>query len=132
MFAESPTLYWSGNSNQIYRSLVELHEQGLVTTETYQQANKPPRKVYTITPQGRDALKQWIQSTPEIPQLRSSFLVQLAWADLLAPAELDRLLAVYEDELRVQQLMLREQVDSLPAPDRTPREAYLWDMITEN
>lgn len=133
IFAESTTLYWSGNNNQIYRTLVELHEDGLVTIEVQPQENKPPRKIYTITGKGRDELRQWVLSAPELPQVRSSFLVQLTWADQLAPGELDALLAAYEEELYVKVLMLREQARRDPGmPARTQREAYLWDMINEN
>jgi DNA-binding PadR family transcriptional regulator len=133
LFADSPVLYWSGNNNQIYRTLIQLHEEKLVTTETQYQGSKPPRKIYTITEQGRAELRQWVCATPELPHLRSSFLVQLAWADQLDPGELDSLLARYEEELQTEWLMLRAREQRQPvAPRRTPREIYLWDMIAEN
>jgi DNA-binding PadR family transcriptional regulator len=132
-FAESDILYWSGNNNQIYRALVELHQDDWVTQEIQHQASGPSRKVYTITEKGLAELRQWLLSAPELPQLRNSFLVQLAWADQLEAHELDVLLAAYEDELRVKLLMLHEQNKRDRAtPHRTPREAYLWDMITQN
>ncbi len=133
LFAESVTLYWSGNNNQIYRTLVELHQEHLVTLEVQHQADRPSRKLYTITDKGQAELRQWVLSTPELPQLRNRFFVQLAWADQLDSAELDGLLATYEEELRVQLLMLRTQERrKTVSPDRTPREAYLWGMIMED
>ena len=133
LFAESAAMHWSGNSNQIYRALVELHQEGLVVREVQSQENLPARKEYTITPTGHDALRRWVQSTPDMPQLRNTFLVQLVWADLLTPAELDDLLAQYEEEMRVQVLMLREQAQrGHNAPARTPREMALWRAIDEN
>jgi DNA-binding PadR family transcriptional regulator len=33
VFEESSVMYWSGNNNQIYKSLVELLNEGLVTSE---------------------------------------------------------------------------------------------------
>ena len=135
-FADLPTLYWSGNSNQIYTALVDLHKRGLVTKEVQTQESLPARKVYSITPQGRDALRAWVLSTPDLPVLRNTFLVQLAWADLLSADELDTLLAAYEGELAIQVLMLREDAQRHRAngavPQRTAREAYLWDMISDN
>jgi PadR family transcriptional regulator, regulatory protein AphA len=131
-FEESLTLHWSGNNNQIYKALVELHDEGLVTLEVQQQADKPPRKIYTITDKGIGALKRWVLTAPELPQLRNTFLVQLAWADQLSAAELDALVAQYEDEVQVHLLMFREQKQrGKNAPQRTARETYLWGMISD-
>jgi PadR family transcriptional regulator AphA len=133
LFADSEFFYWSGNSNQIYRALVKLHGEGLVSREVEHQEAYPDRKVYTITGKGRVALRAWLGSTPELPELRHAFLVQLAWADLLPPEELDALLRAYEGRARAQLLICQEQqrrgeID----PARTPREAYLWRMVAEN
>ncbi|MBI5960912.1 MAG: PadR family transcriptional regulator, partial [Chloroflexi bacterium] len=130
MFAELPTLYWSGNNNQIYRTLVELHRNHLISLEVQPQADHPPRKVYTITPRGQADLRQWVMSAPEISQIRNTFLIQLAWADQLSALELDGLLAEYEGEVQVHVLMLRtQQHRNTIAPARTPREIFLWDAI---
>jgi PadR family transcriptional regulator AphA len=110
-FSASDIFHWSGNNNQIYRSLVELHDEQLVTVEVQYQESKPPRKIYTITEKGLAALRDWMLSTPELPQFRSALLVQLSWADALPPGDLDAMLARYEDELRVHVLMLREAAE---------------------
>lgn len=117
-FSDSEIFHWSGNNNQIYRTLVELHDEHLVTLEVHYQESKPPRKIYTITPQGRAALQQWMLSAPELPQFRSALLMQLTWADQVEPAALVKMLTDYEDEIRVHVLMLREQTrrsDAQPA-----------------
>jgi DNA-binding PadR family transcriptional regulator len=108
-FSDSWTLHWSGNNNQIYRTLVELHQQALVTKEIEYQENHPPRKIYTITDEGRSELKKWLQATPELPQIRNAFLTQLTWADQLEEEELDSLFENYGAELQTYLLMLREQ-----------------------
>jgi DNA-binding PadR family transcriptional regulator len=133
LIADSPILPWSGNNNQIYTTLVDLHKSGLVTQEIENQASGPSRKIYTITAAGRAELRAWICSTPELPILKNTFHAQLAWADLLDAAELDDLLASYEEEVSVQLLMLREQHQRhQAAPDRSPRERLLWDRIMDN
>lgn len=133
LFAESPVMHWSGNSNQIYRALVELHQQGLVMREVQPQESLPARKEYRITAAGQAALRQWVTAAPEPPLLRNTFLVQLAWADQLTVEELDALLANYEAEMDVHARMLRQRAArQLDAPQRTPRERYLWQMINEN
>jgi len=133
VFSASAVFYWSGNNNQIYRTLIQLHEDGLVSNEVHYQENLPPKKVYSITPKGLEALRAWLASTPEAPELRNTFLVQLAWADLLGPAELDDLLGRYAEEVRLQLRMQQERLRrGDPLPQRTRREAYLWAMINEN
>lgn len=146
MFAGSVALYWSGNNNQIYRTLLNLHKEKLVTQEIQHAENSPSRKVYTITEKGLAELKNWVVSAPEMPQLKHSFLIQLAWADQLTPGELEGLVAAYEAEVSAQLVMLRaqeEQRNLTPAGTprdayinvalaRTPREARLWSMIWKN
>jgi DNA-binding PadR family transcriptional regulator len=133
MIAGSESFYWSGNNNQIYTTLVQIHNEGLVANEVQQQEHGPARKVYTITEKGRAELRAWVKSTPELPQLRNTFLMQLAWADHLQPAELDGLLESYENEVRVRVLMSQEQERrGILNPARTPRESLLWRMISHN
>lgn len=146
MFEGSAALYWSGNNNQIYKTLIKLHELGWVSRETQIQEGAPARKIYSITDKGLEELRRWAFSNPEVPQIRNSFLIQLAWADLLTPNEIDDLLGRYESELRVQLTMLHFQKQQqnvspsgIPRDNyinvslaRTPRETFLWNMILEN
>ncbi len=130
---ESPFMYWSGNNNQIYKSLVELLEEGFVTNEVYHQENSPSKKIYTITKEGITELKEWVLSSTEPPELKKQFLVQLAFADQLLPEELNTLLSGYENQIRMQILMQKEKLRrGTFSPGRSPREVYLWDMIHEN
>lgn len=132
-FSESVALYWSGNSNQVYPTLVQLHKDGLVQSEVRQQGNYPPGKVYNLTPAGESALREWVTSDPVLPQMRNTFLTQLAWADRLNEVELASLLDRYEHEVRMKLLMQRELIRRGPeGPARTPREELLWTMIAEH
>jgi DNA-binding PadR family transcriptional regulator len=132
-FQDSLTVHWSGNNNQIYRSLISLHDERLVTREVQQQEHYPARKVYTITESGRNALLRWVLTDPEAPELKNSFLIQLTWADRLHPEELDRLLEKYEDEIETQILITRApKQQEILSQARSPREKYLWEMILKN
>jgi DNA-binding PadR family transcriptional regulator len=133
MFTSLTAFYWSGNNNQIYKSLVQLLKQGLVTNEVQYQENSPPKKIYTITGQGLAALREWVLSTPQLPELRNTFLIQLAWADQLKHGELETLLEKYETEVAQQLLMEQEKIRrGNITPQRNPRETYLWEMISAN
>ena len=133
LFGDLNGYYWSGNNNQIYKSLLQLHQDGLVSQEVQYQASLPARKIYTLTEKGRAALRQWLLSSPELPEFRSAFLVQLTWADLLTASELDALLANYEDEVRAMLLMQQEKARREAGPSaRTEREAFLWKMVSQH
>jgi DNA-binding PadR family transcriptional regulator len=133
VFEESPTLYWSGNNNQIYKTLVQLLEEKLVTNEVRHQESSPSKKIYSITDLGLSELRKWVMSSPEGPEFRKVFLIQLAWADQLSDEELDGLLLQYENEVNMQLLIQKENKRrSLNTPNRTAREAYIWDMLSEN
>jgi DNA-binding PadR family transcriptional regulator len=130
---ESPFMPWSGNNNQIYKALVEILDEGFVTHEVLHQESSPSKKIYTITEEGLAELRDWVLSSPEPPEFKKTFLIQLAWADQLNTGELDTILAGYENGLKVQILMQRErQRRGLFSPARSAREEYLWDMIYEN
>lgn len=131
LFVDSDLFYWSGSSNQIYHALAELHQDKLVTQTIEHQDNGPSRKIYHITDAGRKALREWVLSSPDLPQIRHPFLIQLAWGDQVEAAELDDLLTRYEDEVRVKLLMLREQAQRrTPSPTNSPRGAFLRERIT--
>lgn len=133
LVSDSGFLPWSGNNNQIYRTLVDLHREGLVSLEVLPQERLPPRKVYQLADPGRAELRRWLLTEPEPPTLRSTFLLQLAWADLLSAAELESLLERYQAEIQAQHDMSVEQARrGQGSPGRTPREVWLWERIFEN
>lgn len=133
VFEESSVMYWSGNNNQIYKALLQLLEEGLVTGEVQHREASPSKKVYTITGDGLTELKKWVVSPPEAPEFRKPFLVRLAWADQLNNEELNELLLKYENEIKLQLLINQEKNRrGVNSPKRSPREAFLWDMISNN
>ncbi len=130
---DSPFMHWSGNNNQIYKALLELLNEGLVTNEVQHQKSAPSKKIYTITPEGLAELKDWMLTPPEPPEFKKTFLIQLAWADQLDTGELNTLLTGYENQVRMQLLIQKEyQRRGGFSPDRTSREASLWDLIHDN
>ncbi|MCX7024236.1 MAG: PadR family transcriptional regulator [Spirochaetes bacterium] len=131
-FADSLSFHWSGNNNQIYGTLIQLHKDGLVTNEIVAREKYPDRKVYAITQAGFDELRAWLGSGAELPRLRADFHIRLAWADMLGDEELHTLIGAYESRLRNQILMCRETLRRGQAePARTPRETLLWNAVAE-
>jgi PadR family transcriptional regulator, regulatory protein AphA len=133
IICDSEVFYWSGNNNQIYKTLLELQQEGLVTCQVQMQENLPARKIYSITEPGRAELRANLLRMPDLPELRNSFLIQLAWAEPLTQPELDALFDHYESEL-TDRLHLLEGLSTRPQvhPERSVREKYLWRQIAVN
>jgi DNA-binding PadR family transcriptional regulator len=133
IISNSDVFYWSGNNNQIYKSLIALQKEGLVTHQIQFQESLPAKKIYTITDKGLTELRQSLMEDPEMPELRKGFLLQLAWAEILSDEEILILLGKYEDEITGQLRMRRAQAAKVgSSPDRSPREQYLWERISAN
>ncbi len=130
IISDSDLFYWSGNNNQIYYSLVHLHQMGFVTQSVEQQENLPAKKIYQITPRGQLQLRDWSLQQPELPEIKLPFLIQLAWTGLLSDEEVDQLLDQYQTELEIQVRMQEEQLTrGKVVPARTRRETLIWESI---
>ena len=133
IIAESESLPWTANNNQIYQALVKLHKDAWVTKTVEDQIGSPNRHVYTITAAGTQALKDWVMSGPEVPHTKKFFLTQLMWADSLSAVEIDDLLDAYLNVVGEKLFFLRVQAERKPnMPERTEREKYLWEMVQRN
>ena len=133
IISDSEIFYWSGNNNQIYKSLIELQKEGLVTYQVQLQDSLPAKKIYSITEKGLAELHQSLLGVPHLPELHKSFLIQMAWAEILSYEEVLSLLEKYEAEIDNRLRMYQAQA-ARPGnnPERSPREKYLWKRILEN
>jgi DNA-binding PadR family transcriptional regulator len=135
IFDNSVQHFWSADQSQIYRTLARLTEQGMARMEKQPQEDRPDRKVYHITDQGRAELLKWLSGPPCLEAPRSAALVQVFFsaqltdAEVLAKfegfaAELRALLERY-DQVPGQILPYQEEIDS-------PRETFFWMLTLEN
>ncbi|TVX94047.1 DUF4180 domain-containing protein [Paenibacillus agilis] len=133
IFEDSSFMYWSGNNNQIYKALMYMENENFVTSEVVHQDNSPSKKIYSITEEGLKELKKWLVSSPEVPEIKKTFLVQLAWSDMLSNQELSKALSKYENEIKLHLIMQNEKYRrALHSPNRSNRESLIWEMISEN
>lgn len=75
--------FWHASYSQIYAELRRLETLGYVAQEHVVQADRPNKRVYTITPTGQDALRNWVAEPWGLAQLRDEALVKLLLADVL-------------------------------------------------
>lgn len=131
---DSPFLYWSGNNNQIYKSLIKLLDKNLVINETIHQDGAPSKKIYSITELGMKELEKWIIDTNvEVPEFRKQFLIQLAWSGQLESKEIQKLLLKYEEEIKKYIAMHKEeQKREKYFKNRSKKDYFIWTMLYEN
>ena len=68
----------------LYPSLHALLEDGLVTMEVVARQDRPPRKIYTITEAGEEALQTWLSQPSEPNASLKKFIMRLALAGQLS------------------------------------------------
>jgi DNA-binding PadR family transcriptional regulator len=130
---DSDFMPWSGNNNQIYKSLTELLDKGLVTNVVKHQESLPTKKIYTVTSEGLSALKEWVLSPSELSEMKKPFLIQLACSKQLNTNELKTLIDGYESQVKLQLVMAqnnRQDTDFLsggPVLEKT-----IWNFISNN
>ncbi len=69
--------FWNASHQQIYQQLKRLLEQELISCNTIKQSNKPDKKVYDITPQGVEELKDWLSGHVKPNKTNDALLIKL-------------------------------------------------------
>jgi DNA-binding PadR family transcriptional regulator len=134
VFDDSVQHFWSADQSQIYRTLTELMEENWVTMEVVLQDNRPNRKVYTITKEGREELHQWLQQPPPLHTPRSAGLVQIFFAGQLRDDEILQkfeMVAEYcRQTLKVYESISKETIVEYET-QVGPREAFCWNLTVD-
>ena len=108
---ETPELraVWRMKQSRLYALLARLEEEGLLQATHEPQDNRPPRKVFHLTPTGESAFSQWLIEPVRLPrEMRLDFMLKLYFAMEEEPSIiielLRRLQAVCDDWLAIQQM----------------------------
>ncbi len=75
------------NVGQIYTTLSRLERDGLVVSQEVEQSDRPNKRVYELTDDGRSALEHWVRDSTSSPRLRDEFFVKLVLAQIAGIAE---------------------------------------------
>ena len=94
---------WGAAQSQIYKELRRMKELGWVEMEREEQETRPDRKIYSITDQGRTALRKWQALPPEIFQVRDELLLKVLFGAFAAPSDLAQniLKSIADHEMRL-------------------------------
>jgi DNA-binding PadR family transcriptional regulator len=76
-FDASIGFFWKADHQQIYRELSRLRDRGHVQGREVVQSGKPNKLVYTLTPEGRAALRHWAARPSSPASMKDDLLVRL-------------------------------------------------------
>jgi DNA-binding PadR family transcriptional regulator len=76
-FDASIGFFWKADHQQIYRELTRLRDRGHIQGREVVQSGKPNKLVYTLTPEGRTALRHWGARPSSPASIKDDLLVRL-------------------------------------------------------
>jgi DNA-binding PadR family transcriptional regulator len=120
--------FWHATSQQVYLELKKLEQDGWVEAETVIQQHRPNKRVFSLTPAGREQLDAWIGSPSNLAAVKDDLMVKIqASTNALAPSLIEQLrerilaakhkLALYND-LREKLLAGRNEDEYLQSARR--------------
>lgn len=119
---------WTADQAQVYRTLESLSKRGLVRSKLVAQRGKPDRRIFRITPKGRDALLAWLKRPQATPAVRDPFLIRVFLASELSDEEIAGLLTKARSDYQERLDTLRSEaagpVPSCAASDDRGAELY--------
>ena len=99
-----------------YKLLNKLEEEGWVTAHEEREGNRPPRRVYAITPEGEAAFQHMLrESLTAYPSPEFPSLVALNYVDALPVDEVVALLSKRREKIE----MRLNEIDAIPAQLRS-------------
>jgi DNA-binding PadR family transcriptional regulator len=114
----SARFFWAASYGQIYPELKKLEQAGLITGDDSSQGARQ-RTTFKLTARGRRAAREWIESPPEVLEMRDEGLLKLFFAGSIDPkraAEIARERAAISrakvDQLRA----IADQVEETGSP----------------
>lgn len=97
MFEDGPfSHFYEAGFGSIYPSLNRLTDEKLLQCTELAQDKRPDKKVYSITPEGRQVFAHEIRKPPGRDRLRSEFLVAITFSGFLTS---DQLAQVIDDRI---------------------------------
>lgn len=127
--------FWSADQSQIYRTLSRLTKKRLVEVEIVRQEDRPDRKVYHITGEGRTALMEWVAGPPPFSEPRSAPLIQVFFMGQLSNEEA---LQRFEGYAQIMRMILArydavpEAIEEIYKDVQSARERFFWQLTLEN
>jgi len=98
-FESSFAHFFAAGYGSIYPALSALAKDGLVHCREIPQEGKPDRKVYRITDDGREHLREALRKPDPSHKVRSEFLATMCFAHLMTVEQIDTVMTSRIDDI---------------------------------
>jgi PadR family transcriptional regulator AphA len=89
-FKQRLGFFWNASHQQIYLQLKKMSEDGLIKFDLETQQGRPDRKVYHVTPTGKQVLMDWMEGSVKVDKVNDALLVKLYAGHLVDPNTLNK------------------------------------------
>ncbi|MCU1640307.1 MAG: putative transcriptional regulator [Nocardia sp.] len=76
-FDASVANFWMATPQQLYRELDRMAADGLIATRVVQQERRPNKRLHSLTPAGRAALREFIAAPSKPTAIRDELMVKV-------------------------------------------------------
>ncbi|MFI6366320.1 PadR family transcriptional regulator [Nocardia sp. NPDC050630] len=76
-FDASVANFWMATPQQLYKELERMATEGLIETRVVQQERRPNKRLHSITPAGRAALREFIAEPAKPTAIRDEMMVKV-------------------------------------------------------
>lgn len=100
---------WFVGTSQLYALLKRLQQQGLVQSALEHQDARPSKRIFTISPEGKDAFLKWLhEPTRHVRDFRIEFMAKLFFFYHLSIRGGNKLVDVQMDLLKSVRLKIKQ------------------------
>jgi DNA-binding PadR family transcriptional regulator len=114
------------NFGQIYTTLGRLERDGLVEAEEVAQNDRPNKRVYRLTEQGRKELAEWVDSPSPASQFKSQFFIKLVISRATGLADPESLIRQHRAQL-LQEVKNLDRMGPAEVPAADPASRLLFE-----
>lgn len=135
-FKDSLNFFWHAQTSQIYRELNAMEKLGWLTSEIVFQTDKPNKRQYSITEQGRRELQNWLaeDGLDGEFQIRSAFLMKFFFSGERSPEETVALLEQFQKKCMDAAAALEEtggSIERYRPGAGADRRALFWGLTAD-
>lgn len=121
--------------SQIYRTLAEMTDEGLVTFEKIDQEKLPAQKVYFITETGIAVLDHWLRSSLEPKVGRDMFAAQIWFGSRIGKEDMIKKIKAQAEKtkrhLRRAKTETRRKIEKGAQSSGNELDEFFWNMSTD-
>ncbi len=135
VFRDSLAFFWHAQTSQIYRELTAMEGLGWLSSTIVPQSDRPNKKVYALTPAGKDELIRWLRvdRTTDDFNTKNPFLMRLFFLGILPPEEGIASLSRYRDlcAAELADLSSGESIEEYRQFAPSPASATYWAITAD-